>query len=53
MKIREFLKKKVKTKLIQAKVDELLVDQVRAKLKKENVQMQELISASFKAFLQE
>lgn len=53
MKIKEMFPKRNKVKLVQARIDEKLVEQVRSKLKKDQVTLQEFFEAAFKSYLQE
>lgn len=53
MKIKEYLPKKQKVKLVQARVDEKLLDQVKTKLKKDDFTVKQFIEAVFKAYLHE
>lgn len=53
MKIKEMFPQRIKLKLVQARIDEKLVEQARNKLKKDQVSLQEFIEAAFKAYLKE
>ena len=53
MNIKKYLPRKVERKLIQARIEADLYEKLRAKLKKENVEIQDFFEAAAKAYLLE
>lgn len=53
MNIKKHLPKPVERKLIQARIEATLYNKLRAKLKKDGVEIKDFIEASAKAYLEE
>lgn len=53
MNIKKYLSKPVERKLIQARIEKGLYDKLRARLKKDDVQIADFIEAAAKAYLEE
>lgn len=53
MNIKKHLPKPVERRLIQARIEKGLYDKLRAKLKKDGIEIKDFLEASAKAYLEE